>query len=52
MDVPDEADWNSLDKDNCLKYTQRAKGKQQELGQKKNQKMIYKQQDNISKEKL
>ena len=28
MDVPDEADWNSLDKDNCFKYAQRAKGKQ------------------------
>ena len=28
MDVPDEAGWNSLDKDNCFKYAQRAKGKQ------------------------
>ena len=52
MDVPEEPDWYSLDKDNCLKYAQRAKGKQKERGQKKNQKMIYKKRDIISKEKL
>lgn len=32
MDVPEEPDWDSLDKDNHLKYAQRAKGKQKELG--------------------